>query len=80
MTIGPDTRPPLPAYSIITAMEYFGSPPSSPAAHLALLAAIARWAKVPGRVDELARAGGKREILSLVEPVVAPATGERTAR
>ena len=56
------------------------SPPSSPAAHLALLAAIARWAKVPGRVDELARAGGKREILTIVEPVVAPATGERTAR
>lgn len=45
------------------------SPPSTPAAHLNLLAAIARWAKVPGRIEALAGAADARAILELLDGV-----------
>ena len=49
------------------------SPPSTPAAHLALLAAIARWARTPGRIEALASAGDRRAILDQLDQAGAPA-------
>jgi PTS system nitrogen regulatory IIA component len=40
------------------------SPPATPAAHLKVLAAIARWARVPAQVEALAGAKSVEEVLA----------------
>lgn len=53
------------------------SPASAPGAHLMLLAAIARWARVPGRVEAMVAANDASAMLGLLAPDSTPGAGER---
>lgn len=43
------------------------SPADAPAAHLKLLAAISRWARIPGRLGRLITAGSSADLLAALE-------------